>query len=76
LSSRLFLDPIPRVAWREFLIRGFTRSNFEVQSAALEHLMDVAEDVPFNIQQLANACWELLGESGGGTLTSSRIDNA
>jgi hypothetical protein len=29
-----------------------------------------AEDVPFNIQQLANVCWELLRESGGGTLTS------
>jgi AAA+ ATPase superfamily predicted ATPase len=76
LGSRLFLDPIPRAAWREFLIRGFTRSNFKVQSAALEHLMDVAEDVPFNIQQLANVCWELLRESGGGTLTSSRIDDA
>jgi hypothetical protein len=45
----------PRVAWREFLIRGFTRSTFKVQTVALEHLMDVAEDVPLNIQQLANA---------------------
>jgi hypothetical protein len=76
LGSRLFLDPIPRAAWREFLIRGFTRSNFKVQSAALEHLMDVAEDVPFNMQQLANVCWELLRESDGGTLTLSRIDDA
>jgi hypothetical protein len=76
LGSRLFLGPIPRVAWRDFLTSGFTRSTFKVQAAALEHLLDVAEDVPFNIQQLANACWELLRASGGGTLTSERIDAA
>jgi uncharacterized protein len=76
LGSRLFLGPIPRDAWREFLTRGFTRSTFKVQPIALEHLMDVAEDVPFNIQQLANACWELLRGSGGATLTSNRIDDA
>jgi uncharacterized protein len=76
LGSRLFLGPIPREAWRDFLTRGFTRSTFKVQAAALEHLLDVAEDVPFNIQQLANACWELLRASGGGTLTSERIDAA
>ena len=76
LGSRLFLGPIPREAWRTFLARGFTRSTFKVQPAALEHLMDVAEDVPFNIQQLANICWEVLRASGGGTLTSDRVDAA
>ena len=76
LGSRLFLRPIPREAWREFLTRGFTGSAFKIQAAALEHLMDVAEDVPFNIQQLANACWELLRASGGGTFTSDRVDAA
>ena len=75
LGSRLFLGPIPREAWREFLTRAFTRSAFKVQPVALEHLLDVAEDVPFNIQQLANACWELLRASGGGTLTSDRVDH-
>jgi uncharacterized protein len=76
LGSRLFLGPIPREAWRDFLTRGFARSAFKVQPAALEHLLDVAEDVPFNIQQIANVCWELLRASGGGTLTSDRIDAA
>jgi AAA+ ATPase superfamily predicted ATPase len=76
LGARLFLGPIPREAWREFLNRGFTRSAFKVQPAALEHLMDVAEDVPFNIQQLANTGWELLRASGGGTLTARRVDEA
>jgi hypothetical protein len=76
LGSRLFLGPIPREVWREFLTRGFTNSAFKVQPAALEHLLDAAEDVPFNIQQLANTCWELLRAAGGGTLTSERVDDA
>jgi uncharacterized protein len=76
LGARLFLGPIPRAAWRAFLSRGFTRPAFKVQAAALEHLMDLAEDVPFNIQQLANVSWEQLRASGGGTLTAARVDDA
>jgi hypothetical protein len=76
LGSRLFLGSIPREAWREFLARGFTGSTFKVKPAALEHLMDVAEDVPFNIQQLANVSWEQLRAAGGGTLTAARVDDA
>jgi AAA+ ATPase superfamily predicted ATPase len=76
LGSRLFLGPIPRKAWRAFLSHGFTRAAFKVQAAALEHLMDVAEDVPFNIQQLANVSWEQLRASGGGMLTPARVDDS
>ena len=76
LGSRLFLGPIPREAWRTFLSHGFTRPTFRFQPAALEHLLDVAEDVPFNIQQLANIAWEQLRASGGGTLTATRVDEA
>jgi uncharacterized protein len=73
LGSRLFLGPIPRPKWREFLTRGFTKSGFKIQADALDWLLDAAEDVPFNIQQLANACWEQLRAAGGGTLTSNRV---
>lgn len=76
LGSRLFLGPIPREAWREFLEHGFTSSSFKIQATAVERLLDLAEDVPFNIQQLANACWELLRACGGGTLTPDRVDEA
>src|SRR5215469_508210 len=76
LGSRLFLGPIPREAWREFLEHGFTGSAFKIQATAMERLLDLAEDVPFNIQQLANSCWELLRASGGGTLTPDRVDEA
>lgn len=76
LGSRLFLGPIPREAWREFLERGFTSSAFKIQVDAMERILDLAEEVPFNIQQLANACWEMLRACGGGTLTPGRVDDA
>jgi hypothetical protein len=76
LGSRLFLGPIPREAWRKFLERGFINSGFKAQAVALEHVLDLAEDVPYNIQQLANLCWELLRAGGGGTLTTNRADEA
>ncbi len=76
LGSRLFLGPIPREAWREFLERGFANSAFKIQVDAMERILDLAEEVPFNIQQLANACWEMLRARGGGTLTPERVDDA
>jgi len=76
LGSRLFLGPIPREEWRTFLDRGFSGSGFKTQPAAVEHILDLAEDVPFNIQQLANMCWEVLRTSGGGTLVTARVEEA
>jgi AAA+ ATPase superfamily predicted ATPase len=76
LGSRLFLGPIPREDWRKFLNQAFTGSGFRTQVAAVEHLLDLAEDVPFNIQQLANTCWELLRTSRRAALTKARVDDA
>lgn len=76
LGSRLFLGPIPREAWMEFLERGFADSGFKTQSVALEQVLKLSEDVPYNVQQLANICWELLRVAGGGMLTRERVDEA
>lgn len=73
LGTRLYLGPIPREAWRKFLAAGFARSEIKVQPAALERLMDVSEDVPFNIQQLAHTCWESLRGGAGAGLTAERV---
>ena len=60
LGERFFLGPIPREAFRPALARGFTAAGFAVDPAALDHLLDRAEDVPYNVQRLASACWETL----------------
>ncbi|MGH9624631.1 MAG: AAA family ATPase [Bryobacteraceae bacterium] len=76
LGTRLFLGAIPRPIWIGFLERGFSSAGFGAQSAALSRLLDLAEDVPYNIQQLANLCWEQQRGSGGGTLTAARVGEA
>lgn len=68
LGERLFLGPIPRPAFREFLSRGF-KGALVVTDEGIEAILDHAEDVPYNVQLLAHACWE----SGQATRTGTRL---
>jgi DNA-binding transcriptional ArsR family regulator len=74
LGERFFLGPIPRDAFRLFLRRGFTDAGYTVQPEALDHLLDRAEDIPYNVQRLASACWEALRVAVKPTLTSELVD--
>jgi uncharacterized protein len=57
LGERRFLGLIPRPAFREFLARGF-KGVLPVTEEGIEAILDRAEDVPYNVQLLAHACWE------------------
>ncbi|HUF36686.1 MAG TPA: AAA family ATPase [Gemmatimonadales bacterium] len=74
LGERYFLGPIPREAFRPALARGFTGAGFAVDPPALDHLLDRAEDVPYNVQRLASACWETLRVSPHLMLTGELVD--
>jgi hypothetical protein len=70
LGARLFVGPIPRTDFQDFLHRGFARAGFKVGEGAQEAILDLAEEVPYNVQMLAHACWnELALARPGGTLT-------
>ncbi len=66
LGERRFLGAIPRPAFREFLTRGF-RGVLSVTDDGIEAILDRAEDVPYNVQLLAHACWESGQASRAGT---------
>ena len=66
LGDRLFLGPIPREAFRAFLGRGF-KGVLPVTDEGIEAILDHAEDVPYNVQLLAHACWESGQASRAGT---------
>jgi len=66
LGARRFLGPIPRPAFREFLSRGF-KGALVVTDEGVEAILDHAEDVPYNVQLLAHACWESGQASRAGT---------
>jgi hypothetical protein len=72
LGARLFLGPIPRDDFRTFLSAGFPAGAI-TDVAALDRILDVAEDVPYNIQRLAHACWDVIVATGK-SLTVEVVD--
>jgi uncharacterized protein len=72
LGSRLFLGPVPRADFLPFLRRGFEEAGFAIDDGAAEAILDLAEDVPYNVQRLAHACWNEMRE---GALTSLGTDD-
>jgi len=65
LGSRLFLGPIPREDFREFLMRRFQETGLRLTDEAVAAILDGAEEVPYNVQRLAHATWELAGPQAG-----------
>ena len=64
LGKVLFLTSIPRVDFLAFLRTQFEQSGFHLaqkeNDESLRMVLDLAEDVPYNVQMLAHACWDSL----------------
>lgn len=57
LGARLFVGPIPRDDFRPALTAGFHDADLDVSVEAVEAVLDLAEDVPYNVQRLAHEAW-------------------
>jgi hypothetical protein len=74
LGSTLFLGAIPRDDFSRFISRGFAGGDIDLDADAIDAIFDAAEDVPYNIQLLAHACWDRCRESvGRGKAGSARM---
>jgi len=68
LGSLRFIGPVPRHDFAVFLLAKFTQGRFRVNgrdgkepdSGPMALILDLAEEVPYNVQVLAHACWEHL----------------
>ena len=61
LGTVRFLGPVPKPDFAAFLGTKFTESGFKVQNpSAISLILDLAEDVPYNVQMLAHSCWDQL----------------
>ncbi len=62
LGSLRFIGPVPRADFHAFLRAKFTESRFKVadKEDPLALILMLAEEVPYNVQLLAHACWEQL----------------
>jgi hypothetical protein len=59
LGSRLFLGALPREDFHRFLVGGFRDTGLRLAEDAASRILDLAEEVPYNVQRLAHATWEM-----------------
>ena len=64
LGARLFVGPVPREDFRSALARGFHDADLDISDDAVESVLDLAEDVPYNVQRLAHEVWAVTLASG------------
>ncbi|MEM7788962.1 MAG: hypothetical protein AAF594_14665 [Bacteroidota bacterium] len=57
LGARLFVGPVPREDFRPAITSGFEHAGLAISDGAVEAVLDLAEDVPYNIQRLAHEAW-------------------
>jgi len=76
LGDQMHLGSIPRPAFIDFLRKGFESAGATIATGALEHILDVGEDVPYNVQQLASECWVLITDNRRRHLTAALVDEA
>jgi len=76
LGARIFLDRIPPPEFVEFLEKGFRAGGIEPEPGACDHILERAEEVPYNVQRLAYETWELVRADAGAALAPSHVDAA
>ncbi|MGH9830688.1 MAG: hypothetical protein ACREDR_46370, partial [Blastocatellia bacterium] len=70
LGALRFVGPVPRGDFAEFLLNGFLLGRSRIQGVSqrspnegpIALILDLAEEVPYNVQVLAHSCWEHLSE--------------
>ena len=68
LGTVMTVGAVPRQDFAGFITKNLRKSGFRVADPAIvATLLALAEDVPYNVQSLANSCWnELLSTRGTG----------
>jgi hypothetical protein len=61
LGTARFIGPVPVKDFEIFLRSKFEGSGFRIENtAAIQKILDLAEEVPYNVQMLAHTCWNEL----------------
>jgi DNA-binding MarR family transcriptional regulator len=68
------LGPIPRHDFRPFIRRGLAATGAQIDDAAIDRILDAADDVPLNVQWLASRCWDDLQLGTDPALTPASVD--
>jgi hypothetical protein len=80
LGTVMTVGAVPRQDFAAFITKSLRKSGFRVADpTVVDSLLTLAEDVPYNVQSVANSCWnELLSTRGAGqpTLTADVVQKS
>ncbi|MFH1765621.1 MAG: hypothetical protein ABIF09_15645 [Gemmatimonadota bacterium] len=76
LGERMFLGEVPKGEFLSFLVSAFQSSGFHVDPGGCEAIMEMAEEVPYNVQRLAHEAWEMLRAGTLGVLNPDGVADA
>lgn len=76
LGEVRFVGPLPREDFADFLERGFESGGVRVAPGAIDAILDLAEEVPYNVQLLAHECWDMSRAGRVSTLTPAKVQEA
>jgi hypothetical protein len=75
LGAVNFIGPLPRPDFAAFITKNLRKSGFRIaDSAAVNEILTLAADVPYNVQNLASKCWEELSSMRGHNPATLTID--
>lgn len=61
LGAVRFIGPVPKADFEAFLRVKFEGSGYRIEDDnAIQVILDLAEEVPYNVQMLAHTCWDEL----------------
>jgi len=75
-GPHLFLPKIPEPAWRSFITRQFRQRDRVVTDEALDRLLAVSDNIPYDVQRLAHELWDYAELHRRARLTRDDVDGA
>lgn len=63
LGRIMELGPIVREAYAEFILGWFRKGSRPIDRQGVERILDLGGDVPYNVQRLCHALWDLSAET-------------
>jgi hypothetical protein len=76
LGSRIFLGPVPREMFEESIRGAFASTGVKADDEAVAAILTLSEEVPYNLQRLAHACWESLARKKRDRLMAADVEAA
>jgi len=76
MGIRHFLGPLPREEFRPYITKGFQFAGYKVDPQAVEDILELSEDVPYNVQALSSVAWDMLRDRDASSLTPATVQLA